>query len=669
MLDLNLFGNGSNETDIIKIEEISQRDIAVIGMAVRMPMAETPDEFWRIIRDGKCCITQFPDSRRTDTEQLIRRIGLDDKSGKYRKSAYLEDVDKFDYRFFRISPNEASLMDPNQRQFLQTAFKAIEDAGYGGGKIWGTKTGVYLGYNADAPYTYKNYLSDIDESLLPMALSGNLTSVISGRISHILNLRGPSLAVDTACSSSLIAVHLACKALRGGECDMALAGGIKLDLLPVERGFKLGIESSDDRTKTFDDNSDGTAMGEGAAAVLLKPLGRALKDKDYIYAVIKGSAANQDGNTIGITAPSVEAQAEVLTDAWRDAGIDPATVTFIEAHGTGTKLGDPIEIEGITRAFKKYTSRKQFCAIGSLKTNIGHLDNAAGIAGFVKAVLSLKNKELPPSMHFHRPNKNIAFCDSPVYVSDKLQKWHGDSMPRRCGVSAFGLSGTNCHVVLEESPQKSPKIRVSIPKPQIFTLSAKSREAFADMLGKYIEWIKNKTAEDFESICYTSSTGRGHYNIRLAIVATDTNDLANKLYKTAQRDLTSNDFEADGIFFGEHTESLVTEGTAVEKQVEAGENIYGDDVNMMAADIAGNSQNSAEIIISLCKCYIKGAKIDWEELYLNHGIQKLPLPTYSFEKKRCWVKLPDTISKQVKESAVGKAKNEEIKVKLSGRKN
>lgn len=636
MLDLNLFEADRDICGPAKLEETPLKDVAVIGVALRLPMANTPDEFWNLIRDGKCCVADFPEARRADAESLARRLGL---AGKYRRCAYLADVDKFDCGFFRISPNEADMMDPNQRQFLQTAFGAVEDAGYGGGKLSGTRTGVYLGYNADAPYGYKNCLSGIEPSALPMALSGNLTSVIPGRLSHILDLRGPSLAVDTACSSSLVAVHLAVRALRSGECDLALAGGIKLDLLPLERDFKLGIESSADLTRTFDDASDGTAMGEGVGAVLLKPLYRAKRDADHIYAVIKGSAANQDGNTIGMTAPSVRAQEEVIAEAWRDAGVDPATAAFVEAHGTGTKLGDPIEIEGLTRAFKKFTDKKQFCAVGSVKTNFGHLDSAAGITGLIKAVLELEKRELAPTLHFDRPNRNIDFCGSPVYVNDRLLSLPDGTL--RCGVSAFGLSGTNCHVVLEEAP-KPEKIPAEAG-PHIFTLSAKSYGAFRRLIEIYREWIKNRTSPDFASICYTSSTGRGHYGLRLAVVAKDTAELADKLNAAAGWDLGSDYLEEDGVFFGARADADKTEAS--------GEGIGG----------------APGELYDLCRRYVRGADIDWEGLYRGRRIPKLHLPTYSFEQKRCWVKPSAQIPEDRGAKEEPQAEDFSPKVGLSGR--
>lgn len=285
-----------------------------------------------------------------------------------------------------------------------------------------------------------------------MSVQGNLSPIIASRISYLLDLRGPSMVVNTLCSSSLVALHLGCQSLKkNGECSMALIGGVQINLIPI-RQVEVGIESSSKRTRTFDHQSDGTGAGEGVIAFLLKPLEKAMKDEDNIYAVIKGSAYNQDGASAGLTAPNPAAQEDVIIKAWQEAGLDPETISYIEAHGTGTRLGDPIEIDGIKRAFRRYTDKRQFCAIGSVKSNIGHLDASAGLAGLLKAVLALQKGKIPPTINFERPNKMIAFHKSPVYVNTKLREWETDGFPRRCGVSSFGFSGTNCHVILEEAP-------------------------------------------------------------------------------------------------------------------------------------------------------------------------------------------------------------------------
>ncbi|MFC5702236.1 condensation domain-containing protein [Cohnella faecalis] len=631
--------------------EVSMHDIAIVGISAELPLAEDADHYWRILRDGKDAVASFPKRRRQDVEAYIRRLGLDPETVAYFDGAYLEEIDKFDPGFFRMSPRDASLTSPSQRLFLQTAWKTIEDAGYGGGKLAGTKTGVYIGYCADAIHDYKRLIAEEDPSGVPIAIPGNLTSVIASRISYLLDLKGPALSVDTACSSSLVAVHLACQAIRSGDCDMALAGSVKTLTLPIDTGMRVGIESSDGRARTFGDGADGTGMGEGSAAVLLKPLAKALADGDSVYAVIKGSAINQDGSSAGITAPNAAAQEEAIVQAWLDADIDPSTVSYIEAHGTGTKLGDPIEIEGISRAFRRFTDERQFCAIGSVKTNLGHLDNAAGIVGLLKAVLALKHKELPPSLHFERPNRHIDFIESPVYVNDKLKAWETGTSPRRCGVSAFGLSGTNCHIVLEEAPTYEEQEGTDFyEEGGVFALSARSGESLARSVRKYADWFEERGGSglNIADLCYTASTGRSHYDYRIAAVVRDGDELAALL--RAARNLPPEKFGETGFLY---SHSPAAEGSAAVKPI--GESGYG---QLSAADKLSAENAARELIDRICgeddigrsghshdkadlerlsALYVQGADIPWERLYAGQRRCKLNLPTYMFDKVRCWV--------------------------------
>jgi len=460
------------------------------------------------------------------------------------------------------------------------------------------------------------------------------------------------MLVDTACSSSLVAVHLACQAIRNGECDQAIVGSVKIHLLPVVKADQdIGIMASDGRTRSFDDSSDGTGAGEGAIAILLKPLSRAIADRDSIYAVIKGSATNQDGASIGITAPNVLAQEDVLVRAWSTANIDPGTISFIEAHGTGTKLGDPIEISGLQRAFRQFTDKKGFCAVGSVKSNFGHLDHCAGLAGLLKAVLALKHKQIPPSIHFARANRQIPFINSPVYVNDRLTEWEpSDSHPRRCGVSSFGLSGTNCHVVLEEAPApasiREADAAIHAGRPNVFTLSAPNLDSLQQMVAEYAAFFNNASASALaiENICFTANTGRGHYRYRIAILAADTVQLAGKLQQLADREGAAGN-KAEAIYFGEHT--IVANGS---EAAEAGELTAArqrelsrkaaallDRVAQAPSGIAADRQ-----LQSLCELYVQGADIDWGGWYIGQPYGRVRLPVYRFARTRCWLELePD----------------------------
>jgi acyl transferase domain-containing protein len=625
----------NNPNKISRLSEISARDIAIIGMAVRMPQAKNIKEFWDNLVSGVDCIAEFPQCRRQNTDAYLAFSGRAGPEVKYFKGAYLQEIDKFDYEFFNISPKEASLISPNQRLFLEVAWEALEDAGYGGKKIVGSHTGVYLGFEADAPYDYKRFISDVEPDSLSVSVVGNLTPIIASRISYLLDLKGPSLSIDTTCSSSLVAAHAACRSIRSGECEMALVGSVRINFLPLAGYLNFGISSSDGRTKTFDASSDGTGSGEGVVVILLKPYCRAVRDGDHVYAVIKGSSVNHDGNSIGLTAPNVRAQEEVIVNAWKDAEVAPESVSYIEAHGTGTKLGDPIEVDAIYRAFRRYTDQKQFCAIGSLKTNMGHLDNAAGIAGLVKTVLALYHKQLPPTLHFNQPNRAIRFEESPVYVNDRLTAWESDGRPRRGGVSSFGFSGTNCHMVLEEVVRCEDAVADDPIFPQIFTLSAKSRSALAELVKEFGCYLKDQTGNDFRDICYSVNTGRWHYRHRLALIVANKPDLVKKLEQLGFDGFESN---LTDVYYGSGDQERKSHAFGFIPPP-ASEKEYV--LRNVSAQEAG--QHQAELV-ELCKAYISGAEIDWEKFYDKKRRNLVSLPTYPFERKRCWLDVPERTS-------------------------
>ncbi|MBW5446414.1 SDR family NAD(P)-dependent oxidoreductase [Cohnella sp. CFH 77786] len=602
-------------------EEPSEADIAIIGIGLKLPFAETEAELLELLRAGKDAVRPLPARRKADADGYYRSVGEDPAGVRYGEAAYLDEIDRFDYAFFKLSPKEAGLLDPNQRLFLETAWHALEDAGLGGRSLEGSHTGVYVGYGSDADY--KRMIDRVEPESASMAMPGNVRPIIASRLSYLLDLRGPSLIVDTTCSSSLVAVHMACQALRAGECELAIAGGIQLHLLPV-REFEVGIESSTGRTRTFDDAADGTGTGEGAAAVVLKPLRRATRDRDPIYAVIKSSAVNQDGNSVGITAPNADAQADVISEAWRLAGIRPETVGFIEAHGTGTKLGDPVELEGIRRAFARFTDRKQFCAVGSVKSNFGHLDNAAGIAGLLKAVLSLKHRLLFPTLHVERPNRNIPFVESPAYINTRLTEWEEGEEPLRCGVSSFGISGTNCHVVLEQAPKRPAATRIAPSgshseaegEPaghELLLLSARSEAALLELARRCADFLDANGQVPLADVCYTAAAGRGHYPYRLAVVAGCHRDSALAL-RSAVPDHVRGPCAADGA-----ASQALKE--AIRRFVREG-------------------RRDPERLTQLGRLYMDGADADWRRLYEGREVAKVNLPAYPFERKRCWLRLP-----------------------------
>lgn len=617
------------------------RDIAVVGLSLRLPNAGSTDEFWCNLTAGADCIRGLPPSRQADVNRFLRFLDKREEDIAYNANAYLDQVDKFDNSFFRMSPKEAALTDPNHRMFLETAWEAIEHAGYGGGKLAGSRTGVYLGLSNNIRDLYARFIYDGEPQSFAFSLVGNLAAVATGRLSYLLDLRGPSLVVDTSCSSSLVSITLACQALREGQCDQAVVGGIKLNLVPVRsEHIKIGIESTDARTKAFDDDSDGSGIGEGVGVVVLKPLKKALRDNDQIHAVIKGYAVTQDGKSISIAAPNPDAQTETILRAWEDANVDPETISYIETHGSGTRIGDPLEVQGIENAFRKHTEKKQFCGIGSVKTNIGHTSEAAGVVGLIKAILSLKARKLPASLHFHRPNRSISFCESPVYVNTRLRDWTTpEGTPRRCGVSAFGISGTNCHVVLEEAPEASAAPALAGgERTQALVISGKSEGVLLELVLRYRDFLRDEQGTSFPSICYTANTGRGHYHYRLALLADDRNELLRKLeLLTAVSEWGA---AGAGIHYGYHkpvdgTKQMRDEGELTEKE----KRLLGEGSEELLSQY--RETGSQEALNGLCEMYVRGFDLDWERLYPDSKPGKVAVPTYPFARNRCWLQLPE----------------------------
>ncbi|MBE6927019.1 MAG: SDR family oxidoreductase [Ruminococcaceae bacterium] len=494
---------------LMDLPEQADESIAVIGMAAKIADMETLDELWQALCNGECHIRPFPEGRKEQIAPYLRACGKSEP--QFEPRAYFEEIDRFDAALFRVTPRDAQRMDPAQRIFAQIAWQAIEDGGYAASSLAHSRTGVFVGYSSDVN-SYGHYLQTVAPREAAQALAGTVNSVIAARISYLLDLRGPAMLVDTACSSSLVAVHLACESLRRGECSMAIAGGIKLILAPdAEAQAEVTVASSDGITRSFDEAAQGTGGGEGAAAVLLKPYRDALRDGDAIYAVIKGSAVNQDGRTVGITAPNTEAQQDMLAEAWQRADVPMQTAGYIEAHGTATRLGDSIEIDALTKAFRNDTDAQQFCAIGSAKTNVGHLDCAAGILGLIKAIKVAQTGNIPPSLHFTSPNRQLDLISSPLYVNDRLSPWKG-SLPRRVGVSSFGMSGTNCHIVIEQAPQQDCPMSTG---GGVLTLSALTQESLRRYIRRFVDYFET-TEDDLRDICYTSNVSRGEHKVRAA---------------------------------------------------------------------------------------------------------------------------------------------------------
>ncbi|PGW17698.1 polyketide synthase [Bacillus thuringiensis] len=619
----------------------SDDDIAIIGMAGVFPLADNVQSFWENIRLGTDCVHAIPNLRKEQADKYLHHVNiLNTNEYRYKKMGYIDQIDNFDYKFFNLSPKEASLMDPKQRLFLQVAYQAIEHAGYGGKRLNGTETGVFVGHSELGGISYREMIQNIEPDSYMTGFIGNLPSVIPSRISYLLDLNGPSMLIDTSCSSSLTSLYLACQAIKNGDCKQAIVGTAHINLLPFEIEQKLGIEASDYRTRSFDDGAEGTGSGEGVIAILIKPLNCAIEDGDHIEAVIKGGAINQDGNSIALTAPNVEAQEKVICQAWENAGVSPEDITYIEAHATGTSLGDPIEIAGLEKAFERFTERKQFCAIGSVKSNLGHLEAAAGLAGVVKSVMAMKMKELPPSIHFYRPNRKIEFESSPVFVNDLLLPWENGGKARVCGVSSFGMSGTNCHIVLSEwNNENSVNNHQYNNMFHLLTISAKSEKAVKELIKKY-QKLLNENQYDLRDLCYTANTGRGHYNYRLAIIFQSEEELKTKLNLLVTEENLKNQ-KKQGVFWGEY--SLINRRTDENIKVLSELNIKKS--SQEALRYINQIENPYYVkgneLQNICEYYIEGADIDWDFLYKGELRKKVILPVYVFDKYPCLLSIPE----------------------------
>jgi phthiocerol/phenolphthiocerol synthesis type-I polyketide synthase E len=498
-----------------------ENGIAVIGLAGRFPGAPNLDVFWQNLKTGVESVTHFSD------DELDASPALRATPGYVRARAIIDGVDLFDADFFGLQPREAAYTDPQHRLLLETAWEVLENAGCDPAQFDGT-VGVFAGCSqntyllhnlASNPGFLAEYLASQQMGAHP-ALLGNDKDFLATRISYKLNLRGPSMSVQAACSTSLVAVCQACQSLLTFQCDVALAGGVSVTF-PQKRGYLYeegSIVSKDGRCRPFDAAADGTVFGDGVGLVALKRADEALRDGDHIYAIIRGFAVNNDGSgKVSYMAPSVDGQYEAIATAHALAGVEPETIRYVEAHGTGTALGDPIEVAALTKAFRSGTDAKQFCALGALKGNVGHLEAAAGVAGLIKGVLAVYHGEIPPTLHFDKPNPRIDFSQTPFYVSSELKPWPATIAPRRAGVSSFGVGGTNAHLVLEQAPPAT--IPAHEHAPQLLVLSAKTATALDAATHRLREHFEKHPQTELEDVAQTLQLGRRAFSHRRAIVA------------------------------------------------------------------------------------------------------------------------------------------------------
>ncbi len=576
-------------------------EIAVIGMTCRFPGAENLDVFWRNLRDGVESIAHFSKDELSTAGIAPAHIN---NSAYVNARGILPDIEYFDASFFGYSPKESEMMDPQQRIFLEEAWKTLEHAGYNP-EIYAGAIGVYAGLGMNT-YLLNNLAPNVgllDSATAYQMMIGNNRDFLTTRVSYKLNLRGPGVTVQTACSTSLVAIHLACQSLLTQECDLALAGGITI-VVPQHSGYLYQegmILSPDGHCRAFDAGAKGTVGGSGVGIVALKRLVDAFEDGDTIHAVIKGSAINNDGaSKIGYTAPGVEGQASVIEAAQAMADVEPDTISYLETHGTGTRLGDPIEIRALTQTFRRKTHKTGFCAIGSVKTNIGHTDTAAGVAGFIKTVLMLTHRQIPPSLHVQRPNPELQLEQSPFYVNARLAEWTSDGVPLRSGVSSFGIGGTNAHVVLEEfETPHTPHPTPNANNWQLVVLSAKTEIALTTAAANLSAYFRQHPYLNLADAAYTLQVGRKHFKHRRIVFCR---------------------FLAEAIDGLESPE--LSSQPPSEKSLSEGETQF----------------------IKAGQIWLEGGEVNWTDLYIGERRQRVPLPTYPFERQRYWIEPPQHIS-------------------------
>ncbi|GAA3229519.1 hypothetical protein GCM10017691_21640 [Pseudonocardia petroleophila] len=489
-----------------------RHDIAIVGMDGVFPGAADPDALWDVLMGGRDCLREVPAERWNLDEYYSDEATPG--TVYLRRAGFVDDLTAFDAPFFRIAPAEAKWIDPQQRHLVQSAWRAMEDAGLSG-RTEGRAVGVYVGAS------YQHYRDQVVGDVVQTAAGlGNHNAILANRVSYFLDLHGPSMTIDTLCSSSLVALHTAVRSLRDGECEAAVVAGVHMAMSPqyFQLGSRLRSFSPSGSSRAFDNDADGFVPGEGVVTVVLKPLVDAQRDGDRVHAVIKGTAVNHGGRTNGLTVPASTAQHDVITAALRDADVDPDTIAMLEAHGTGTPLGDPIEVDGLTRAWRHHTDRTQFCAIGSLKTNIGHLEPAAGLAGLTKILLALRHETIPPTLHVDRPNDHIRFEETPFYPATGPVPWLRGGAPRRAALSAFGMGGVNAHVVVEEAP-----VRAAVPDLEggshVLRLTAPTEDGVRALAGRWSGHVARHPEASLGDLSYTGNTGRSPHRFRTAVAA------------------------------------------------------------------------------------------------------------------------------------------------------
>ena len=622
------------------LEQAKSEPIAIIGLGCRFPGANNPQEFWQLLYDGKDAVSNLSD-----------RLQLDTSTPDYiSQGGFVPHLKEFDASFFRIAPREATSLDPQQRLLLEVAWESLENAAIPADKIEKSLTGVFIGASAIDYWHQLLSGNEIDAYLT----TGNTHSLASGRISHFFDFTGSSVSIDTACSSSLVAVHLAIKSLRDRECNMALAGGVNRLISPkISLNFaRAKMLSPDGRCKTFDETANGFVRSEGCGIVVLKRLSDAIANKDRIRAVLLGSATNQDGRTSSITTPSSLSQQAVIKQALANSKVEAREVSYLETHGTGTSLGDAIEIEALSQVFKD----NEELILGAVKTNIGHLESASGIASLIKTVLALENKFIPANLNLQQPNTKVDWQNIPFKLPQLAIAWN-QTAPRIAGVSGFGFSGTNAHVVVREADNLVENNEAKEDKGlYLFTLSAKSKKALDRLASDYANYLQLYPNLLIEDICFTTNTGRSHFNYRLAIVVSSVTELQTKLTQFISGESPSQLWQGKAnsnrelklALIGEENEELkeliksIVDSPLVTLDIAdicwtIGEHKHNSPANIIYSTVEPEANNWQTLLAGVAQLYVLGGSIDWEAINKTSGGKKITLPTYAFQRKVYWL--------------------------------
>jgi 3-oxoacyl-[acyl-carrier-protein] synthase II len=637
------------------LEKQKHEPIAIIGIGCRFPGANNPEEFWQLLVEGKNAITKVPPQHWNLQQYCNDGVNTPGKiCNGY--GGFVPHLKEFDATFFRIAPREAMSLDPQQRLLLEVSWEALENAAIPAEELQGSATGVFIGI-CGTDYWHQ-LLSRNPTQIDAYLTTGNTHSLASGRLSHFYGLTAPSISVDTACSSSLVAVHLAIKSLRDRESNLAIVGGVNRLIAPqVSINFSQAkMLSPNGLCKTFDDSADGFVRSEGCGIVILKRFSDAVKDRDNIQAVLLGSAVNQDGRTSSITTPNSLSQQAVIQQALQNSQVEPQQVSYLESHGTGTSLGDLIEIEALSSVFR---DSKQLI-IGAVKTNIGHLESASGIASLIKTVLVLQKKTIPANLHLKQANKQINWQNLPFTLPQNNLPWQKTEQTRIAGVSAFGFSGTNAHIIVSEALDKdrSPVMRADS---NLFTLSAKNNQTLRQLATDYVKYLQKNPVLNLEDICLTVNLWRSHFNHRLALTATSIQELQTKLTQFINQETPTGFWQGKANLNHQPKVKVIHSGDIQTHLLELAESmlvkpVFDSDTAEIDWLISNQPilqpENQATVIFTkinqklsdwqlltsgLAQLYILGVALNWNTIAKNFGGEKIVLPTYPFQQQTYWL--------------------------------